>query len=257
MSSTQLHSSFFFFFLMIRRPPRSTLFPYTTLFRSGAARPVAPRPAARPWRSRRPGSACGSGRRSAPRASATTAASCWSRASPFAGGTGRLLPPERDQADHLEGDLRGERCRLPCRVVRRDHLHHVESYEIYPTEPTQDLEHLVGGGAAGLGGAGPRGEGGVDDVDVEADEGRAMPDALPDELDGGAHAAVQELVGRQVGQAQLALEDVPVLRRVHRAAQADLDRPADVDQALFDRPSHPSTVVVLLAEERLPRVGVR
>src|SRR2546430_6771716 len=27
----------FFFFLMIRRPPRSTLFPYTTLFRSGQA----------------------------------------------------------------------------------------------------------------------------------------------------------------------------------------------------------------------------
>src|SRR6476661_10012592 len=26
--------TFFFFFLMIRRPPRSTLFPYTTLFRS-------------------------------------------------------------------------------------------------------------------------------------------------------------------------------------------------------------------------------
>src|SRR6266496_4699181 len=28
---------FFFFFLMIRRPPRSTLFPYTTLFRSHGA----------------------------------------------------------------------------------------------------------------------------------------------------------------------------------------------------------------------------
>src|SRR5690606_42015919 len=27
-------SFFFFFFLMIRQPPRSTLFPYTTLFRS-------------------------------------------------------------------------------------------------------------------------------------------------------------------------------------------------------------------------------
>src|SRR2546425_10730079 len=27
-------SLYFFFFLMIRRPPRSTLFPYTTLFRS-------------------------------------------------------------------------------------------------------------------------------------------------------------------------------------------------------------------------------
>src|SRR6266571_8224285 len=28
----------FFFFLMIRRPPRSTLFPYTTLFRSAPRR---------------------------------------------------------------------------------------------------------------------------------------------------------------------------------------------------------------------------
>src|SRR5256885_11596330 len=28
-----------FFFLMIRRPPRSTLFPYTTLFRSGTIEP--------------------------------------------------------------------------------------------------------------------------------------------------------------------------------------------------------------------------
>src|SRR5690349_23606725 len=30
---------FLFFFLMIRRPPRSTLFPYTTLFRSRGRRP--------------------------------------------------------------------------------------------------------------------------------------------------------------------------------------------------------------------------
>src|SRR2546430_15694502 len=31
----RVHYDFlFFFFLMIRRPPRSTLFPYTTLFRS-------------------------------------------------------------------------------------------------------------------------------------------------------------------------------------------------------------------------------
>src|SRR2546422_3471750 len=35
---------FFFFFLMIRRPPRSTLFPYTTLFRSSpSVRITAPR----------------------------------------------------------------------------------------------------------------------------------------------------------------------------------------------------------------------
>src|SRR2546429_6026308 len=31
-----MSSLFFFFFLMIRRPPRSTLFPYTTLFRSAS-----------------------------------------------------------------------------------------------------------------------------------------------------------------------------------------------------------------------------
>src|SRR5256885_13532973 len=33
------HLFFFFFFLMIRRPPRSTLFPYTTLFRSHDSSP--------------------------------------------------------------------------------------------------------------------------------------------------------------------------------------------------------------------------
>src|SRR3712207_8964885 len=35
----------FFFFLMIRRPPRSTLFPYTTLFRSIARAPGGSSPA--------------------------------------------------------------------------------------------------------------------------------------------------------------------------------------------------------------------
>src|SRR5436309_7769457 len=45
---------FLFFFLMIRRPPRSTLFPYTTLFRSCGGRvttlrtPIRPRPAFQP-----------------------------------------------------------------------------------------------------------------------------------------------------------------------------------------------------------------
>src|SRR3712207_7644363 len=34
MQSIRTTASEFFFFLMIRRPPRSTLFPYTTLFRS-------------------------------------------------------------------------------------------------------------------------------------------------------------------------------------------------------------------------------
>src|SRR5216684_8079020 len=47
---------FFFFFLMIRRPPRSTLFPYTTLFRSRHGRSHR-RPSKRlplpAWRGRR------------------------------------------------------------------------------------------------------------------------------------------------------------------------------------------------------------
>src|SRR2546429_3099480 len=34
MTLSFVHILFLFFFLMIRRPPRSTLFPYTTLFRS-------------------------------------------------------------------------------------------------------------------------------------------------------------------------------------------------------------------------------
>src|SRR2546422_9528334 len=34
MHSNPIYTILFFFFLMIRRPPRSTLFPYTTLFRS-------------------------------------------------------------------------------------------------------------------------------------------------------------------------------------------------------------------------------
>src|SRR5208283_5698443 len=40
MSDVVLFFVFFFFFLMIRRPPRSTLFPYTTLFRSPGGRHI-------------------------------------------------------------------------------------------------------------------------------------------------------------------------------------------------------------------------
>src|SRR5437867_10037511 len=38
MSALSCSSHSFFFFLMLRRPPRSTLFPYTTLFRSSHRR---------------------------------------------------------------------------------------------------------------------------------------------------------------------------------------------------------------------------
>src|SRR5215475_15602663 len=44
---------FFFFFLMIRRPPRSTLFPYTTLFRSPPPSWRLDVPLPKAWRRRR------------------------------------------------------------------------------------------------------------------------------------------------------------------------------------------------------------
>src|SRR5260221_5150964 len=45
-----LDPSLYFFFLMSRQPPRSTLFPYTTLFRSLASRRAAPQnERAAPW----------------------------------------------------------------------------------------------------------------------------------------------------------------------------------------------------------------
>src|SRR2546426_6253556 len=40
-----------FFFLMIRRPPRSTLFPYTTLFRSAMTQIFVRNDSGKPWRS--------------------------------------------------------------------------------------------------------------------------------------------------------------------------------------------------------------
>src|SRR5215204_6863239 len=58
---------FSFFFLMIRRPPRSTLFPYTTLFRS------RPRTRSRPGRGR-----SRSTRRQGPRRSSSGSPS-WAR----------------------------------------------------------------------------------------------------------------------------------------------------------------------------------
>src|SRR5262245_66477534 len=42
MSLSMCHCSLFFFLILLR-PPRSTLFPYTTLFRSSMAHPVSPR----------------------------------------------------------------------------------------------------------------------------------------------------------------------------------------------------------------------
>src|SRR6266540_2934684 len=62
ISELRLPIGLFFFFLMIRRPPRSTLFPYTTLFRSGD-HAASHSPASRSASSRRRSGPVGRGRR--------------------------------------------------------------------------------------------------------------------------------------------------------------------------------------------------
>src|SRR3712207_9544061 len=80
----------FFFFLMIRRPPRSTLFPYTTLFRScPSARPSPAYP-----------------RRNAVRCVACAPAPCASSATP--------CPPRRSEEHTSELQSRQY---LVCRLL--------------------------------------------------------------------------------------------------------------------------------------------
>src|SRR2546422_6017794 len=55
MHTTAYSRRFFLFFLMIRRPPRSTLFPYTTLFRSRERRALEPQQGAADRAARRCG----------------------------------------------------------------------------------------------------------------------------------------------------------------------------------------------------------
>src|SRR5438046_4583003 len=61
MHTASITPFLFFFFLMIPRPPRSTLFPYTTLFRSAlrkASRPSSTKPSIRSPSEKRPRSTC-------------------------------------------------------------------------------------------------------------------------------------------------------------------------------------------------------
>src|SRR3712207_7823718 len=76
---------YLFFFLMIRRPPRSTLFPYTTLFRS--CRSIAPRSESYSERT------CGGTLRS----TACTSADC--RTCPATPGNGELARSEEHTSE--------------------------------------------------------------------------------------------------------------------------------------------------------------
>src|SRR2546430_16985140 len=80
----------FFFFLMIRRPPRSTLFPYTTLFRSARRHPAV---AQCTWRS-------------------TLSAPAWIRASPAA----TTRPPFWQRSEEHTSELQSQ-SNLVCRLL--------------------------------------------------------------------------------------------------------------------------------------------
>src|SRR5204863_7959096 len=88
----------FLFLFLIPRPPRSTLFPYTTLFRSTAARCCAGRPIFR----RRPSASCGR------RSSAATSRACGR--SPRA----RRAPARRSEEHTSELQSRRD---LVCRLL--------------------------------------------------------------------------------------------------------------------------------------------
>src|SRR3989441_11682777 len=109
-ASHVLSRFFFFFFLMIRRPPRSTLFPYTTLFRSPHAQGV--RPAVRAGQTtRRGGDADGAPQRGVGlqrRRAQSHGGHARRRAAPQAGGRrrGAALHPHRAQSRLPPGSLR-------------------------------------------------------------------------------------------------------------------------------------------------------
>src|SRR2546430_7688553 len=65
----QFNVYYIFFFLMIRRPPRSTLFPYTTLFRSTPSSPTSSDPRRARRSSATPPAPGASGNGSSPRGS--------------------------------------------------------------------------------------------------------------------------------------------------------------------------------------------
>src|SRR5438552_8939522 len=90
----------YFFFLMIRLPPRSTLFPYTTLFRSGSTSP--------------PARSTASGRASPPTPSATGRS--W----------GRLVRSEEHTSELQSPD------HLVCRLLLEKKKHTSNKHSSYP-----------------------------------------------------------------------------------------------------------------------------
>src|SRR3989440_995204 len=114
---------FFFFFLMIRRPPRSTLFPYTTLFRSPISRAPAPWWELASTMGRRTGATTASpSRRARPRCSSLDrATAAWPRTS---------TTPRRSEEHTSELQSRSD---LVCRLLLEKKKKNKEQYRMHQT----------------------------------------------------------------------------------------------------------------------------
>src|SRR5262249_53479859 len=134
------------------------------------------------------------------------------------------LFPQRHEPQHRVGDVGGQQGRrLARRVIRRRDLDHVEAHEVDPRQRPNERERLGGGGAADLGGARGRGVGRVDEVDVEAEERRAVSDAGPHAVRVVARAERAELVPWNELESELT-GVIEVLPAVDRALHAGEDR---------------------------------
>src|SRR2546430_2842589 len=106
---------------MIRRPPRSTLFPYTTLFRSLLPAAVARSPARGPWRRRRSADRVGRGR------------ACES-IPPRPGGCPRTAEgPSSERSEEHTSELQSQSnlvCRLLLEKKKKTNTHHNRMYRV-------------------------------------------------------------------------------------------------------------------------------
>src|SRR5256885_11179579 len=112
---------FIFFFLMIRRPPRSTLFPYTTLFRSDRGAPaqrddipkrVCHRPRKRTRHSRATVCHAGASHGAAPR---------------------QASPLSSDRSEEHTSELQSP-CNLVCRLLlekKKEHIYTMRTFNLY------------------------------------------------------------------------------------------------------------------------------
>ena len=129
-------------------------------------------------------------------------------------------PPQRDERQHLVGEVRRQRRRLAGRVVGRDDLDDVEPDEVDAGQPADDRQHVPRRRPAGLGRAGSGRVGRVDDVDVEADERGPVADPVADRRGDGGRPEPEDVLGREVLEPELRPEPRPVARcrRATRAA---------------------------------------